>query len=224
MQKLLKGVHHFQTHLFSPNRKLFAKLAKGQRPLALFITCSDSRINPNLITHTEPGDLFILRNAGNIVPPYGAAQGGEGPTIEYAVMCLGVRDIVVCGHTLCGAMNGLLNPESVKSMPSVAAWLKFAEATRRIVHENYANEDPERQLNIAIQENVLRQLENLQTHPAVAAAVSRRELTLHGWVYKIETGQVFAYSVNDEQFVPIEQFAALTDARNNHRQKVLVSI
>ena len=223
MQKLLRGVHHFQKHLFSPNRKLFEKLAKGQRPLALFITCSDSRVNPNLITHTEPGDLFILRNAGNIVPPYGAASGGEGPTIEYAVMSLGVRDIVVCGHTLCGAMSALLDPNSVKQMPAVAKWLDFAEATRRIVQENYAGEDAERQLSIAIQENVLRQLENLQTHPAVAAAVSRKELTLHGWVYKFETGQVFAYSVGDEQFVPIEKFAQPTEPSAT-RLRSLVSI
>jgi carbonic anhydrase len=223
MQKLLRGVHHFQNNLFSPNRKLFQKLAKGQRPLALFITCSDSRINPNLITHTEPGDLFILRNAGNIVPPFGAAYGGEGPTIEYAVTGLGVRDIVVCGHTHCGAMKGLFDPESLKRMPAVAAWLNFAEATKRIVQENYVGQDEELKLNIAIQENVLRQLENLQTHPSVAAAVSRKELTLHGWVYKIETGQVFAYSIADEQFVPIEKFTRPRE-NSNGRLKSLASI
>ena len=104
MQKLLEGLHHFQQNIFSSQRELFERLAKGQSPETLFITCSDSRINPNLLTQTQPGELFILRNAGNIIPPYGAANGGEGATIEYAVAVLGVKDIIVCGHAHCGAM------------------------------------------------------------------------------------------------------------------------
>ena len=110
MQKLIHGLHHFQTALFGSQRELFERLAEGQSPEVLFITCSDSRINPNLLTQTEPGELFILRNAGNIVPPYGAVQGGEAATIEFAVAGLGVKDIIVCGHSHCGAMKGLLEP------------------------------------------------------------------------------------------------------------------
>lgn len=120
MQKLIQGLHHFQTNVFSSQRELFERLARGQSPDALFITCSDSRINPNLITHTEPGELFILRNAGNIIPPYGAANGGEGATVEYAVAALGVRDIIVCGHSHCGAMNGLLNLDSLGELPTLS--------------------------------------------------------------------------------------------------------
>src|SRR5437763_1705755 len=139
MQKLLQGIHHFQANIFRSQRDLFERLAHGQKPDALFITCSDSRINPNLITQTEPGDLFILRNAGNIIPPHGAANGGEGATIEYAVTALGVEDIIVCGHSHCGAMQGMLTPEELVDLPATRAWLSHAEATRVIVKENYTH-------------------------------------------------------------------------------------
>src|SRR5947209_1011259 len=114
MQKLVEGVHHFQANIFSPQRELFERLADGQSPVALFITCSDSRINPNLLTQTEPGELFILRNAGNLVPPYGAGPGGEAATVEFATAALGIRDIIVCGHSHCGAMRALLAPAKLR--------------------------------------------------------------------------------------------------------------
>lgn len=203
MQKLLQGIHHFQDNVFSSQRELFERLAEGQHPDALFITCSDSRINPNLITQTEPGELFIIRNAGNIVPPYGAANGGEGATIEFAVVGLGIQHIIVCGHSHCGAMKGLLHPEGLTGMPMMAAWLGHAEATRRIAQQKYEDRPAEALLNVAIQENVLVQLENLRTHPAVAAALAGGKLKLHAWVYKIETGQVFAYDPERGQFAPL---------------------
>lgn len=203
MEKLVKGIHHFQSHIFQPQRHLFEKLADGQHPEALFITCADSRINPNLLTQTEPGDLFILRNAGNIVPPYGAVQGGEGATIEYAVAGLGVRDIIVCGHPHCGAMKGLLNPELLADMPATKSWLAHAEATRRILCDKYGHRQGESRLATAVEENVLMQMENLHTHPTVAAGIARGNLKLHGWVYKIATGEVFAYDPGQGQFVPI---------------------
>lgn len=205
MQKLLQGIHHFQDNIFSSQRELFERLAEGQHPDALFITCSDSRINPNLITQTEPGELFIIRNAGNIVPPYGAANGGEGATIEFAVMGLGIEHIIVCGHSHCGAMKGLLHPESLTRMPMMAAWLGHAEATRRIAQQKYEDRPAEALLNVAIQENVLVQLENLRTHPAVAAGLASGKLKLHAWVYKIETGQVFAYDPQRGQFAPLTE-------------------
>ena len=159
MQKLVQGIHHFQDNLFSPQRELFERLAQGQQPDALFITCSDSRINPNLITHTQPGELFILRNAGNIVPAHGTAVGGEEATIEFAVVGLGIKDIIVCGHSHCGAINALLAPEGIREiMPAMCSWLGHAEPARRIVKENYPNLDNEKRLNVVIQENVLVQL------------------------------------------------------------------
>jgi carbonic anhydrase len=200
MEKLIRGLHTFQNEFFDSQQALFERLAKGQNPETLFITCSDSRINPNLLTQTEPGELFILRNAGNLVPPYGATNGGEGATIEYAVAALGVKDIIVCGHSHCGAMKGLLHPEDVAALPAVADWLKQAEATRRIIGENYADTPEEEKLTATVKENVLVQLENLRTHPAVASALQRGDLHLHGWVYEIETGRVYGYEPGSGQF------------------------
>jgi len=205
MQKLVDGIHQFQNRVFRSKQRLFEGLVDGQQPLALFITCSDSRINPNLLTQTEPGELFILRNAGNIVPPYGTVEGGEAATIEYAVSVLGVKDIVICGHSHCGAMGGLLDQSQLAKLPAVRSWLSYAESTQRIIEENYAHlTDADERLTATVEENVLVQLEHLRTHPAVAAALGRQALNLHGWVYKFETGQVFGYRPQDGQFVPIE--------------------
>lgn len=204
MQKLVEGIHKFQSGLFSEDQKLFETLAEGQKPLALFITCSDSRIDPNLLTQTKPGELFIQRTAGNIVPPYGSVFAGEACTIEYAVVALGIKDIIICGHSHCGAMSGLLHPESVESMPAVKEYLKHAEATRRIVEENYSHlTEPDKRLTLTVEENVLVQLESLKTHPSVAAALARGDLKLHGWVYKFETGDVFGYNPEENAFIPI---------------------
>lgn len=206
MQKLIDGVHAFQRDIFRSQKRFFQQLANGQRPLALFITCSDSRICPNLLTQTEPGELFILRNAGNIVPPYGAVNGGEAGTIEYAVSVLDVRDIIVCGHSHCGAMNALLDPRQVERLPAVRVWLEHAEATARIINENYSHvTQPQARLTVTVEENVLVQLENLRTHPSVAAALARDRLKVHAWVYKLETGQVFGFDVEEGQYLPIEQ-------------------
>lgn len=204
MQKLVKGIHHFQDNIFSSQQALFERLAGGQNPDALFITCSDSRINPNLITQTEPGELFILRNAGNIIPPYGATNGGEGATIEFAVTELGVKDVIVCGHSLCGAMKGLLHLDQLGEMPAVKAWLGTAEATRRIMMDKYKDLTGNALLTATVEENVLMQLENLRTHPCIASGLSRGDLKLHGWVYKIETGRVFAFDPQLHQFLAID--------------------
>ncbi len=206
MQKLVDGVHRFHEEVFGSQQRLFQQLAGGQSPQTLFITCSDSRIDPNLLTQTEPGELFILRNAGNIVPPYGPAGGGEAATIEYAVSVLGVQDIVVCGHSHCGAMSGLLHPEQVEELPAVRGWLAHAEATARIIKENYEHiSDPQARLTATVEENVLVQIENLRTHPSVLAALARRDLALHGWVYKFEAGQVFSYDAAIGQFMRVDR-------------------
>jgi carbonic anhydrase len=212
MQKLVQGIHHFQKSVFSSQRHLFQRLVDGQQPLALFITCSDSRIDPSLLTQTAPGEIFTMRNAGNIVPAFGNYQGGEAATIEYAVAVLNVRDIILCGHSHCGAMNGLLHPESLEDLPSVKSWLTHAQATARIIRENYSHiTDPTARLTATVEENVLCQLENLRTHPSVAAATSRGDLTLHGWVYKFETGQVFAFEPEMHAFLPVEQASVAAD-------------
>jgi carbonic anhydrase len=214
MQKLIEGLHQFQESIFAPRREFFERLVHGQRPEALFITCSDSRVNPNLITQTEPGELFILRNAGNIIPPYGAANGGEGATIEYAVSALEVQDIIVCGHSGCGAMGGLLKPESLESMPLVSAWLSHAESTRRIIKENYDHLAGDALLTATVEENVLVQIENLRTYPAIAARLGRGKLRLHAWVYKMETGTVFAYDPAQGQYVSLLDTMSLTASQD----------
>ena len=206
MQKLVQGVHKFQREIFGGQRDLFAGLADHQSPHTLFITCADSRINPNLLTQTAPGEIFILRNAGNIVPSWGATLGGEAATIEFAIAGLGVEHIVVCGHSNCGAMKAVLDPKITEKMPALRGWLTHAEATRRIVEENYSHTKGEDQLNVATQENVLAQIENLRTHPTVAARLAKGKLRIHGWVYKISTGDVFAYDPE------IGQFGSLADA------------
>lgn len=212
MQKLIKGLHQFKNEIFASQRTLFERLAKGQSPDVLFITCSDSRLNPNLLTQSEPGELFIVRNAGNIIPAYGAVHGGEAASIEFAIAGLGVKHIVVCGHSHCGAMKALLHPEMVTDLPAMSKWLENAEPTRRIMRENYLEGSDEQRLNIAIQENVLAQIENLRTHPTVAARLSRGQLSIHAWVYKFETGDVFSFDPAQEQFMVLSEKAQSASA------------
>jgi carbonic anhydrase len=203
MEKIVRGIHHFQSTTFAAHRELFESLSQGQQPDTLLITCSDSRVAPDLLMQTQPGDIFVLRNAGNLIPPYGAANGGEGATIEYAVAALGVRHALVMGHSSCGAMKGLLNPEALADMPLVTEWLKHADATRRVVEECYPDLEGDDLLNAAIKENVLVQLDNLRTYPKVAALMAKGELTLHGWIYEIQSGQILAYDPQLSHFVPI---------------------
>ena len=207
MEKLVRGIHHFQSRLFGPQKEMYQKLAEGQRPESLVIACSDSRVSPTFITQAKPGEVFILRNAGNLVPPYGASNGGEAPTIEYAVLALGVKEIIVCGHSHCGAMKALLHNEELHDLPAFNHWLTHAEATRRIIKENYNHLEASAKHRAAIEENVLVQLENLRTHPAVAARLARNDLRIHGWVYEIETGQVYHYDPLEEQYLALTELA-----------------
>ncbi|MCC7531683.1 MAG: carbonic anhydrase, partial [Candidatus Melainabacteria bacterium] len=200
MQKLIKGIHHFTNEIFASKKELFELLALGQYPEVLFITCSDARVDPQLITQAEPGDLFMLRNMGNLVPDCRAEEKVAGAAIEYALKVLRVRQIVVCGHSHCGAMKGIVDPDLLQDLPAVADWLKHAEQTRRILMSNYQTLDNAQLLNIATQENVLVQLENLRSYPAVAAAINKGELVVQGWVYKIETGEIFIYHPENSQF------------------------
>lgn len=205
MEKLIRGIHKFQTDIFRSRQTLFQRLVDGQNPQALFITCSDSRVVPDMITQTDPGDLFVIRNAGNLVPAYspGATATGEAATIEYAIRGLGIKDIIICGHTRCGAMKAAMNPDDTREMPRVRQWLGHAEASCEIVLTQYSQLSPEARLKVLGQENVLVQLENLRTHPSVAVGLAQGELTLHAWVYKMETGEVFAYDGESCQYVPL---------------------
>jgi carbonic anhydrase len=200
VEKFLGGISRFQQHVYPKHQDLFEKLALGQRPEALFITCADSRIDPCLLTQTKPGDLFICRVIGNIVPPYPDAIGGVSATIEYAVGVLRVPEVIVCGHTDCGVMKGALNPEALEAYPTVTAWLRYAKVEHR-------EADPGPELLLALTEdNVVAQLESLRSHPAVAARLEQGDLALHGWVYHIGSGAVTAY---DEQSRKFETLASV---------------
>lgn len=210
MKRLTQGIHEFRSKAFLSQRELFERLAATQSPDVLFVTCSDSRIVPNLITQTEPGELFIIRNAGNIIPPATAGSTGEGATLEFAINYLKIRDIIVCGHSNCGAIKAILHPELTKSMPMLGDWLGHAGQTRKILDEQYANHTDEERMDVAVQENVLVQLENLRTHPMVAKSLAEGTLSLHGWVYQIHTGDVFAYYPEVEQFLPVAEHHEVT--------------
>ncbi len=203
MKRLIQGLHQFQTNYFTEHRDLFELLSQGQHPRVLFITCSDSRIDPNLMTQAEPGEMFIIRNAGNIIPPYNATNGGEGAAVEYAIHALGIEEIIVCGHSHCGAMKGLLQiGKLAEEMPAVYEWLKHAEATRRAVKEHYQEYEGEELLNATIKENVLTQLENLRTYPVIYSRLKSGKLQIHGWFYEIETGEVLEYNSTLKKYVP----------------------
>lgn len=218
MKKLIEGLQQFQTGYFSSHRELFEELSHGQHPRILFITCSDSRIDPNLITQAKVGELFVIRNAGNIIPPFGAANGGEGAAIEYAISALDIEQVIVCGHSHCGAMKGLLKMSSLEEkMPLVHNWLKHAEATRQLINDNYSNLEGEELLEVTVAENVLTQLENLQTYPIIRSRLHQGRLTLHGWIFRIETGEVLEYDGLSHDFVaPHSRLVHLEPEYNFH--------
>ncbi|GGV08957.1 carbonic anhydrase [Streptomyces filipinensis] len=183
MQNLAEGVARFQRDVFPAKAELFAHLATHHTPHTLFISCSDARVVPELITGCEPGDLFVVRTAGNLVPAYTADADGVAASIEYAVAVLGVTDIVVCGHSACGAMTALARGHDLIDAPAVATWLRHADASQ-------ARTTAPGDVMGLVRQNVLAQLVNLATHPSVARALAEQKATLHGWVYDIGTGHV----------------------------------
>jgi carbonic anhydrase len=202
MDEIIAGVRSFQRDVYPQNWELFERLAKGQSPEALMITCSDSRVDPYLLTQAQPGKLFELRNAGNIVPRYGQLVGGVTATIEFAVVALCVPNIIVCGHSGCGAMAGLLNSEQLRGMPRVAEWLKHAAVVRDSMAAAGQLDAPDA-LERAVEANVIVQLDHLRTHPSVAENLNAGRINLHGWVYHIATGEVTAYNQEQGAFVPL---------------------
>ena len=203
------GVVRFQQEVYPEKQALFEQLSTGQSPEALFITCSDSRIDTAMITQTEPGEIFICRNAGNIVPPHTEGTSGMRASIEFSVAALNVPHIVVCGHTECGAMKGAMNPEGLDALPHVKAWLEYSKAAVAVVKEKGADTSPEEQMAMLLQQNVLLQLQHLKSHPTVAARLAKGDLQLHGWVYDIKTGDVQAYDETTGEFSAVgERYAA----------------
>ncbi len=219
MPHFVRGVMKFQQEVFPAKQQLFERLSAGQNPEALFITCSDSRIETAMLTQTDPGELFVCRNAGNIVPPHTNQTGGMTASIEFAIGALQIPHIVVCGHTECGAMKGAMNRDSITDLPHVREWLGFAQGAVNIVERLGAGLDPETKMRMLLEQNVILQLQHLKTHPTVAVALAQKAISLHGWVYDIKTGAVSAYDEATDTWVPVEdRYAAelASAALHNH--------
>ena len=201
MHRLISGIREFRENVFPSRRAQFEELASGQQPSTLFITCSDSRIVPEMITQTEPGELFVLRNAGNLVPPDATARSGEAATIEYAVQVLKVEDVIVCGHSHCGAIAGLLRPQLVEGLPAVEKWLEHAEQVRReIAEQNLHAERRRRSADLGDQSKRGRAAQSLADLSGGQRSRERGELRLHGCFYRFETGEVTVFNDSQRKF------------------------
>lgn len=206
MHRLITGALRFYRDIHHPRRELFSQLGKAQAPYAVFIACSDSRVVPELLTQSDPGELFVVRNAGNIIPSYGPAAGGVSASIEYALTALGVDTLVVCGHSDCGAMKAILRNTKLNQMPAVRRWIRHAAAAREIVNATLPESaDEETRLHALVHENVLCQLRNLETHPIVAARLATGRLRLYAWVYNIENGTIDTFDGENGKFAPLTE-------------------
>jgi len=208
MKKLYKGIHKFQESYFKKEEEFFKRLSREQETEVLFITCSDSRVDPNLVTQSRPGELFIVRNVGNIIPPYDAIKdkNSVAAAIEFAVIGLKVKDIIVCGHSNCGAMQTLYEDEKeLNKMPHLRDWLELAAPVKKSVLKYYREATQESRIRVTEEENVLFQLYNIQTYPFVKKALDDGALHLHGWYYNIGTGSIYYYNSAEDVFELISE-------------------
>lgn len=191
MNQIRKGVRRFRTVVFPEMRELYESLAEKQKPHTLFLTCGDSRIEPSLLTGTEPGQIFVERTPGNIVPIYDdTASVGVSASIEYAVAVLGVANVIVCGHSACGAMHALLDPRGLDDLPATARWLRYAQPAVEMLERNHSNVSEPDRLTLLTKLNVIEQMTHLRSHPAVKERIEKQILEVHGWFYEIHTGTV----------------------------------
>lgn len=204
LERLLDGVRHFCKNEYPHRQEVYDQVTReGQRPHTLFVTCADSRIDPELITQSGPGDIFVARNIGNIVPAYGEMMGGVSAVVEYAISALEVDQVVVCGHADCGAMRGLLHQEKITGMPAVQNWLQNAHAALSIADALNSRKDEAEFLDELTRQNVLLQMNHVRTHPSVAGRMAQGRLAVYGWVYDFRLGQVLNYDEESKQFLPI---------------------
>lgn len=202
MQKLIEGLKHFQEHVLWERQELFERATQGQHPTAMLITCSDARLLPETIMQADPGDLFVSRNAGNLIPPPDAPSG-EAATIEYAINALGVTDIIVCGHYRCGAVRAILHPGEGGELPKTREWLAYAAETKAVIESGHPDLQGEALWDKAVERNVLAQVNNLTKHPVVAAALATGAVRLHAWVLRFETSEVLAFDPLANAFGPL---------------------
>lgn len=204
MDELIAGYRRFVKEVYPAQMAHFQSLRANQKPHTLFITCSDSRVDPLTITQSEPGDLFICRVVGNLVPAHGAAPGGVTSAIEYAVRVLGVKNVIVCGHSDCGAMRAFAHPEKLASLPAVESWLEHASTAISLSKRLHWQLPEEEFVERLIQENVVSQLQHLRTHPSVALGLREGSLSIGGWHYRIAEGLVTRYDEEGSKFVPLD--------------------
>lgn len=205
LEKLKRGILKFEEEVYPSRKESYLYAASNpQKPHTLLITCADSRVDPEALTSSAPGSIFVTRNVGNMVPAYGNMLGGVSAVIEYAVDALKVSHAVVCGHTDCGAMKALVAGKgALDDLPTVKHWLENADAAKRVASSVDGAETPT--LPTMTEQNVLLQLQHLRTHPSVAGAMARGELTLSGWVYDIGHGTVRIYDESEKRFLPVRE-------------------
>ena len=208
MKKLIQGIVDFRKNLTDESRNLFAKLALGQKPDALFIACSDSRVVPNLFASTEPGDLFVLRNVGNLIPPATSADEdvSASAVIEFAVFSLNVADIIICGHSECGAMQALAEGNNPNACcPHLSSWLKFGEESLNRVRRGDILNPALSLINQISQINVLQQMEHIKSYPFIRERLEKKQLRVQGWWFDIARADVYCYEEDQHQFVLIDE-------------------
>lgn len=203
MERLIQGHKRFHNEVFPGRRNQFHLLAESQSPEWLFITCSDSRIVPDLILQTEPGDLFITRNAGNVVPVTNSEVDGITATIEYAVEVLKVKHAILCGHSDCGALKAALDRPALAKLPKASRWLRNVEGAFAHRQPLRPEEGEHAELASLIRGNVIAQLANLKAQPSVARATAHGLLTVHGWYYDILSGRIETWNEQRGQFLPL---------------------
>jgi carbonic anhydrase len=203
LDDLKAGIRRFRAEVYPADAETYRRAgSEPQRPGALVIACADSRVDPYVLTQTRPGSLFVTRNIGNMVPAYGEMMGGVSAVLEYAVSALKVKHIVLCGHTDCGAMKALLDPAAVEAMPTVRRWLRNAHTALSVAEA--VKTSPENLLRVVTEENIRLQMQHLRTHPSVAGAMARGELTMSGWLYDIAEGSVRITTEGDGEFAEVQ--------------------
>ena len=207
MKKLIQGIVDFRKNLTEESRALFAQLALGQKPDTLFIACSDSRVVPNLFASTNPGDLFVLRNIGNLVPPLSAPlEESSAPSIlEFSIFSLKVSDIIVCGHSECGAIQALVRGIDARSCPHLESWLKYGKEAVTKVRAGSILDRNLSEVNQISQMNVLQQVAHIMSYPFIQERVKKKELRVHGWWFDIGHADVYCYEKEQNKFILIDE-------------------
>lgn len=207
MKKLIQGIVDFRKGLTDESRTLFAELALGQKPDTLFIACSDSRVVPNLFASTNPGDLFVLRNVGNLIPPSDSPipDHGASAVVEFSLLALNVSDIIICGHSECGAMQALLQGTDDPCFNHLREWLKFGQDSLEKIKNGMQIDPTLSKLNQLSQVNVLQQMEHIKSYPFIQERIKNKTVRVHGWWFDIARADVYCYEEEPSKFILIDE-------------------